>query len=97
MALNIAYEEQTLYSAGGVVTSQQPVRLVRIYTDSQWALRVIQQPGEEDSFPALRDVWCSAERLSACGVRVELRWVKGHIGVLGNELADRVATSILRK
>ncbi|MCC2657316.1 MAG: ribonuclease [Panacagrimonas sp.] len=78
---------------------REPCRIV-LHTDSQYVMKGITEwmPGWKrknwktaDNKPVKNvDLW---QRLDAARLRheVEWRWVKGHAGDLGNELADQLA------
>ena len=78
---------------------REPCRIV-LYTDSQYVMKGITEwmPGWKrknwktaDNKPVKNvDLW---QRLDAARLRheVDWRWVKGHAGDLGNELADQLA------
>ena len=62
---------------------------IKIWPKNNWLLR--------DSTPVKNaDVWkrlvATKNELEERGVIVEVKWVRGHDGLLGNEMADRLAT-----
>ena len=62
---------------------------VVIHSDSKWAILMIQGIWKPKTN---KDLVVLAQRLThQCGLKVHLQWVKGHVGVEGNELADRLA------
>lgn len=81
------------------VEAEQRPSSVCMYSDCSSALDFFLQPwqslarlraipyGEELVGPGLLAV----EELSVLNIPVELRWVRGHAGILGNQLADRAA------
>lgn len=87
----LAVEVAVGIAAGEVSQSRDPaavpVRKVTVFTDSQNALVYLHQQQGVGRSP----IAGYAERLGQQGVDVELRWVPGHGGVVGNERADRLA------
>lgn len=73
---------------------------VRIYSDSQYTLKSVlewRSKWEYQGFPEknvelLKDLFRIYDLVSSI-CEVELKWVKGHAGVEGNELADKWATA----
>jgi ribonuclease HI len=60
-----------------------------VHTDSQYAIGVIAK-----RWKAKKNVDLIADTkrtVAACGTHVEFRWVRGHCGVEGNEIADELA------
>ena len=73
-----------------VVVDPAP-REVRLCTDSQSALGRLKE-GPAAQRDALADsVWRRLLELTDRGIHLTLRWVPGHAGLPGNELADEVA------
>ena len=60
-----------------------------VYTDSQYAIGVIAKRWKAKKNVELIDD--TKRAISACGAHVEFRWVRGHCGVEGNEIADELA------
>ena len=76
---------------------QYPDVQVIIYTDSQWTLKCM--TGEfrvnekhEAKISILVQLWDKCDRK-----RVKIKWVKGHAGNFGNELADSLATQAVQR
>ena len=73
------------------------LKTVRIFTDASEILRRLDAREPTDLGPmrgrhfAICDLFDRAARLAACGVAVELVWVKGHSASLGNKIAHRAA------
>ena len=62
---------------------------VVIHSDSKWAILMIQGVWRPKTN---KDLVVLAQRLAyKCGMKVHLQWIKGHSGVEGNELADKLA------
>jgi ribonuclease HI len=77
-----------MYAADYLYTLQN-VKFVKILVDSQAALLALnkQQVTAESVLKAIH----SLERLTLKGAVVRLAWVKAHVGIQGNELADSAA------
>jgi ribonuclease HI len=60
-----------------------------IFTDSQAAIKSIQQPGRASGLQILGRILQVIEDLST--LPVTIRWIPGHEGILGNEEADKAA------
>jgi len=64
---------------------------VVIHTDSRAAIDCLQQSSPKDNIYLLTTVLTIAQRILAQGRRIIINWVPSHIGIRGNELADRLA------
>jgi ribonuclease HI len=63
-----------------------------IFTDNQAAIRTFQNPTGRSGAYIVADAIQLIDKLQGeQGVRVEIRWVPAHIGIWGNEAADRAA------
>ena len=63
--------------------------MVHVNSDSQWAINVITGKWRAK---VNKDLVKLAQHLSKkCGMTVEYQWVKAHVGLEGNEVADRLA------
>ena len=71
-------------------------KTVRIFSDSQAALKAVQQAGILSQWLTTR-IRERAESLAAQGLEVELHWVPGHVGCFGNEEADKAAKQAAAK
>lgn len=87
VAVGIALGEVDKSREAAGAAGRVSIRKVTVFTDSQNALTSLQIR----KFGHLRPIEGYAERLRERGVNVELRWVPGHGGVVGNERADRLA------
>jgi hypothetical protein len=65
-----------------------------IYTDNQAALKTLRRVDTPVNQDCVKHILNAVERLATRRVRVQLRWVPGHHGVKGNELADKTAREI---
>ena len=93
-------ESLTVYSAelygiflATIMTIQKhydPKPLI-ICVDSQSAIRAIGAPGNKSGQDILRRIVHSIDNLRLRGFAVELHWVPAHVGIDGNEAADKSA------
>lgn len=73
----------------------QPQRVV-IYTDSQASLHLLLSRRPATSRGIVFDIQRLLRHLTGPGWEVRLQWVPSHIGILGNEVADKDAKTCLR-
>lgn len=100
-ALKIAVREMSRYSQLAVTKTPHTKFGVFVFTDSQESLQSIQRFLSSDRKPSVKEAFLyqqsSAEipglleSLSEAGAHIELHWVPGHCGVIGNTRADRLA------
>eukprot|EP01063_Lacrimia_lanifica_P038482 TRINITY_DN8206_c0_g2_i3.p1 TRINITY_DN8206_c0_g2~~TRINITY_DN8206_c0_g2_i3.p1 ORF type:complete len:326 (-),score=29.42 TRINITY_DN8206_c0_g2_i3:42-959(-) len=64
---------------------------VAIFTDSQSLLRRLTRGELRQTTQDCRQIWACIRRLQQLGYDVYLQYVPGHVGIPGNEEADRVA------
>ena len=64
---------------------------ILIYTDNQAAIRSSAKPKCKPGAYLLKKIALQTEHLQAQGLTIEIRWVPAHIGIAGNEKADRAA------
>ena len=64
---------------------------VVIHTDSKGAVDCLQQRSPTDNIYLLTTIGTITQRMLAQGRRIIINWVPSHIGIRGNELADRLA------
>jgi ribonuclease HI len=60
-----------------------------IFTDSQAAIKSIKRPGRASGMQVLGEILQSIEDLNT--LPVTIRWIPGHEGIQGNEVADKAA------
>jgi ribonuclease HI len=67
------------------------LRAVQIYADNQAALRTIDNPGRRPGQYMVKRVLALAKDLQEDGIAVHMAWIPAHVGVPGNEAADKLA------
>ena len=72
-------------------TRKQDLWAVNIYVDNQAAIQAVANPGRQSGQYLLREVVQGINRLREAGVQVQIHWIPAHVGVPGNEEADRAA------
>lgn len=94
-------------ATNGLDFAQQcAVKTVQLYTDSEYVCKGLDNWAEkwrknnwvkyDGSIPANVPYWkellAKRDVLTQRGVKVSVNWIRGHVGNLGNELADHLAT-----
>ncbi|KAI9043959.1 ribonuclease H family protein [Aspergillus affinis] len=65
---------------------------ITVFSDSQAAIQAVRNPGRPSGQYALRAIYGWIRALRSEGLEIaELRWIPAHIGVEGNEKADKAA------
>ncbi|KAF4442705.1 reverse transcriptase [Fusarium austroafricanum] len=64
---------------------------ILIYTDNQAAIRSTAKPKGKSGAYLLRNIAQQIDELRSQGLNTEIRWVPAHVGIQGNEDADRAA------
>ncbi|KAG6979043.1 RNA-directed DNA polymerase from mobile element jockey [Fusarium oxysporum f. sp. conglutinans] len=82
LALQIAQEDRSRANSRSKVL---------IYTDNQAAIRPTAKPKGKSGAYLLRSIAKQIDELQLQGLNTEIRWVPVHIGIQGNEEADRAA------
>jgi ribonuclease HI len=62
-----------------------------IYTDNQAAIRSSAKPKGKSGAYLLSDIAQRTQQLSSLGLPIEIRWIPAHVGIQGNEDADKAA------
>ena len=68
---------------------------VVIFVDSLSALQAIQGPIYKPSTQLILDIYQKVSYLTKMGISIILEWIPSHVGVMGNEIADRFAKHAL--
>ncbi|KAG0719567.1 hypothetical protein GWK47_050197 [Chionoecetes opilio] len=66
---------------------------VIIHTDSKFSIQALKDTQPQDNIHLLTSTLLLAQRLAARGCKITLNWVPSHVGLNGNETADRAAKS----
>jgi hypothetical protein len=98
-ALTAAFLEAQPYYHPPTSEGEETLPIVYIFSDSQSALggirrRIINEPGDlrGQNNKVLDLVMLALDRLVNMSILVELRWIPGHAGLQGNEIADKLAS-----
>ncbi|XP_057367046.1 uncharacterized protein LOC130688071 [Daphnia carinata] len=63
---------------------------LHIFTDSQQALLAINSTPRLPQNPVTLEIWSIIQNLKDAGTRTHLNWIPSHIGISGNEQADKL-------
>ena len=77
---------QALYE----LTFAPPAKILFL-TDSQSCLQALQGGPERAREQVLCEIWALLQQLCEMGHTVALQWIPSHVGIAGNELADKLA------
>lgn len=76
---------------GAKETTDPDLWAVNIYTDNQAAIQSSAKPGTQSSQYLLQRIVKGIDSLHSLNVQVRIHWIPAHVGVPGNEAADRAA------
>jgi ribonuclease HI len=76
-------------------SERMPYPSVKIFSDSQSALKAVQDRSNPD--PLVQKIHGSILALRRADRQVDFVWTKAHVGIVGNELADLAAKEAARK
>ena len=74
-----------------VSAADQPPPTITIFTDSRSALHVLQAEYSLSRPELLATIQDLITKIEDSGSRVQFQWIPSHVGIRGNELADRAA------
>jgi ribonuclease HI len=74
-----------------------PSKVMTIYTDNQATIHALQDPGVPSGQYILQRIITKVDCLRSMGWHLCLRWLPGHEGAKGNELADTAAKEAARR
>ena len=90
--------EVTVYAAElrGILSALEIVykkdyRAVIVFTDNQAAIRSVANPDSQSGQYILLQILWMIENMRRKGIEPEFHWVPAHIGIEGNERADKAA------
>lgn len=69
----------------------ESIQKITIFTDNQSAIQAISTPNIQSGQHILRFIVNAINTLREQHIEVELRWIPAHIGIRGNEMADKAA------
>ncbi|KAJ5993178.1 hypothetical protein N7451_008902 [Penicillium sp. IBT 35674x] len=84
---------QLFLRGDGKRNADQTPRTATIFTDNQAAIRACAHSQRSSGQHTVREISCLVEALRGIGCHVRIRWIPGHVGVAGNERADRLANN----
>ena len=73
------------------MAKEAPTNSITIFTDNQAAVRAVACPARQSGQYVIRNIIRELEDLQQRQIKVCIRWVPAHIGIQGNEEADRLA------
>lgn len=76
---------------------EQNLRSILLLTDSLASLHTLKDTDPTDNIRLVTEIFHVAETLQTAGAEVTLHWIPSHIGIRGNEKADRAAMEGAKK
>jgi ribonuclease HI len=89
VAMNLAL--QIVMKAKQDPATRYRPEVTTIFSDSQAALKAIQNPGNRSGQHLVYGVRARVQGATRQGIQVKFQWVPAHIGIEGNEKADQLA------
>lgn len=72
-------------------TARDRPRKVTIFSDSRAGLQAVERPGNRSGQAIIWGIRIRLRIANRLGISVQFQWVPAHIGILGNERADKLA------
>lgn len=77
--------------------SNPPSNVMTVYTDNQATIQALRDPGVPSGQYILQGIVTKVDHLRSMGWQLRFRWLPGHEGANGNELADTAAKEAARR
>jgi ribonuclease HI len=71
--------------------SENPPKMVTIFTDSLSSIQALRRPSQCNRPDIAEKILCTSTNLHGSGCKVKLAWIPSHLGIKGNEKADKEA------
>lgn len=76
--------------AEGIVRTYAVTKII-VFSDSLSALRALANPGHDIRYDLISDIRFQAADFCMSSIPISFQWVPSHVGLPGNEAADRLA------